>query len=195
MQNWDEIVRSYKPRLHAASGPVLVLGAADGRLMDALRRQGLEVIGCEPSARLTRFARQTYGFDECTLQCSEPDAFLEWLNRIGRKVQAVFLWRVLEHTFNPYILLRQTAAVLDEEGLAIVEVIPPASDDNCKIRFRLTREDAIVQTAIQCGLELESIDCDFDNSFSAFVFQKIFIPRSGPVSFFRTVGATAVSRV
>ncbi len=180
VEDWEGIARSYKSRLNAADGPVLVPDAGNGVLLDALRRQGLEVMGCEPSARLVQLARRKYGFDEHTFRCSEAESFLEWLNRVGRKAQAVFLCRTLEPFRNPKVLWRQIANVLDQDGLVIAQV----EDDAAVMGQGMVNQNALVRTAAQCGLELENVDCNFANSFTAFVFKKTAMTQCvpGPLS-------------
>ncbi len=171
-QDWEQIIRSYEWRLKAAGGPVLALGAGEGGLMSALQRCGLEVLGCEPSAPLARLGRRKYGLDESMLRSGEIGAFLAWLDRIGQRVQAVFLWRILEYVFNPYCLWHQLTKVLDDGGLIIAHVALLAADGARGMDQGLADENAIVQTAARCGLELKSVDCNSESSFTAFVFQK-----------------------
>jgi Methyltransferase domain len=168
-ENWEGIARSYKSRLNAASGPVLVLGAGEGELMDALRHQGLLAIGCEPSARRAQWARRKYGFDDHTFRCSEAESFLEWFNRIGRKAQAVFLSRTLERVPHAKTLWQQVANILDEDGLVIAQV----AEGIVLTGQDMAKQHAFVPTAAQCGLKLENVDCSFENSFNALVFKKI----------------------
>ena len=190
-ENWEGVVRSYKSRLNAANGLVLVPDAGDGGLMNALRRQGLAVMGCEPSVRLVQLARRKYGLDEHTFRCSEAEPFLEWLNRIGRKAQAVFLSRALEHVLNPGALWHQIANVLDEDGLVIAQV----ADDANEVGQGMANQSAVVRTAAQCGLKLENVDCNFVNSFTALVFKKTPIGQLDPACLLPPVRATVASRV
>jgi SAM-dependent methyltransferase len=168
-ENWEGIARSYKSRLNAANGPVLVLDAGDGELMDALRRQGLLAIGCEPSARRTQRARRKYGFDEHIFRCSEAEPFLKWLNRVGRKVQAVFLCHTLEQVPDPKALWRDLANILDEDGLVIAQV----AEEIAVTGPGMAKQNALVRTAAECGWGLKNVDCNFENSFNALVFKKI----------------------
>ncbi len=169
-ENWEQIVRAYEWRLRAAGGPVLVLGAGNGGLMNALQRRGLEVLGCEPSPRLVCQGRRKYGFDESTLRCGEIEPFLAWLDRIGRKVQAVFLWRILEHIWNPYTLLQKLTRVLDRDRLVIAHVALLAADNAGGVGQGMADENAILQAAERCGLHSEGVD--FEDCFTAFVFKR-----------------------
>jgi SAM-dependent methyltransferase len=172
------IVSYYAPWLKAGGDPVLELGAGRGGLMEALRRQGFTVLGCEPAGRLTQLARKAFGFDEQTLHHAEAEDFLKWFDDTGRKAQTVFLWHVLEHIPEPYPLLRRIAGILKDGGLLIGQVPLLDREYIYETHLAFLNEPALHHAASQCGFAVEQFNYDIKNRFMGFVLKKGLIRRS-----------------
>lgn len=77
------------------------VGFGRGNLLFALRRQGFDVIGCEPSKELYQVARRAYALPADAIACADAEAFLATLAASGRRVDALMFWHVLEHLHEP----------------------------------------------------------------------------------------------
>ena len=162
----------YAPWLKPEGGPVLELGAGRGGLMEAMRRQGFTVLGCEPAGQLTRLARKAFGFDEQTLHHAEAEIFLKWFRRTGQKAQVVFLWHVLEHIPEPYPLLRQIAGILNDRGLLIGQVPLLDREYVYETHLAFLSEPALHHAARQCGFTVEQFNYDIERRYMAFILKK-----------------------
>jgi SAM-dependent methyltransferase len=173
----EAIVSHYESRLNAAEGAVLHLGAGRGELMEALRQHGFEVMGCEPSPGPTRLARARHGFDARTLHCSSAENFLHWMQRIGQKAQAVFFRHGWEHNLELQALLSRMAEILRDGGQIIAVLPPPDTDHPREAHLSFLNELAAAGASSNASFEVESVDCDFDNRFMAFVLKKTPVDR------------------
>ena len=173
------VVNYYAPWLKPEDGPVLELGAGRGGLMEALRRQGFSVLGCEPAERLTELARKAFGFDEQTLHHAEAKVFLKWFGSTRRKARAVFVWHVLEHILEPFPLLRQIGGILQDGGLLIGQVPLLDKEYLYEAHLAFLTEPAIHHAASQCGFAVEQFNYDIENRFIGFVLKKSPV-RRGP---------------
>ena len=169
----EAIVSHYESRLNAADGAVLHLGAGRGELMETLRQHGFVVMGCEPSPGPTRLARAMHGFDARTLRCSSAENFLQWMRRIGQKAQAVFFRHGWEHNLELQALLSRMADILRDDGRIIAILPPPEADHPREAHLSFLNELAVAGASSSASFEVESVDCDFDNRFMAFVLKKI----------------------
>jgi SAM-dependent methyltransferase len=173
--DYESIVSHYEPRLNAANGAVLHFGAGRGEMMDTLRQHGFTVMGCESSVLRVERARRAYGFDARTLQCCNAEMFLRWVRRIGQKAQAVFFRHDLEHSLELHALLRRMADILCENGRLIALLPPPEADHIREAHLSFLNELAVGCASCDGNFEVESIDCDFENRFMAFVLKKAAI--------------------
>ena len=169
----EAIISHYESRLNAADGAVLHLGAGRGELMETLRQHGFAVMGCEPSPGPTRLARAMHGFDARTLHCSSAENFLQWMRRIGQKAQAVFFRHGWEHNLELQALLSRMADILRDGGRIIAVLPPPAADHPREAHLSFLNELAVAGASSSASFEIESVDCDFDSRFMAFVLKKI----------------------
>ena len=168
----EAIVSHYESRLNAADGAVLHLGADRGELMETLRQHGFAAMGCEPSPGPTRLARAMHGFDARTLHCSSAEKFLHWMQRIGQKVQAVFFRHGWEHNLEFQALLSPMADILCDGGRIIAVLPPPGADHPREAHLSFLYELAVAGASGNTRFEIESVDCDFDSRFMAFVLEK-----------------------
>ena len=168
----EAIVSHYESRLNAADGVVLHLGAGRGELMETLRQHGFAVMGCEPLPGPTRRARAMHGFDTRTLHCSNAENFLHWMRRIGQKAQAVFFRHGWEHNLEFQALLPRMADLLSDGGRIIALLPPPPADHPREAHLSFLYELAVAGASSNACFEIESVDCDFDSRFMAFVLKK-----------------------
>jgi tetratricopeptide (TPR) repeat protein/predicted O-methyltransferase YrrM len=168
----DAVVGFYKSRLSPERGLVLEIGAGHGGLMDALRRAGYAVAGCEPSEPLVAQARKNYHFGENVLYCAEASEFVKQVGAAACNVQAVFLWHVLEYLPEPLTLLHALADLLNEDGLIIAQ-IPLLDREYIRAEhlFFLT-EATVAYAAKGCGYSVEATNYDLERKFMAFVLRK-----------------------
>ena len=174
----EAIVSHYESRLNAADGMVLHLGAGRGELMEILRQHGFAIMGCEPSPGPTRLARVLHGFDRHTLHCSSAETFLHWMRRIGQKAQAIFFRHDWEHNLEFQALLPRMAELLDEGGRVVAVLPPPDAGYPYEAHLSFLNELAAAGAAGTASFEIESVDCDFDNRFMAFVLRKVGASRN-----------------
>ena len=168
----DGIVSFYHSRLKPEHGLVLEIGAGRGALVDALRRAGYEALGCEPAEGLVSQARRVYRLERDVLYCLEADRFLQIVAASGRKVQAVFLWHVLEHLHQPLTLLRQIHQVLDDQGLIIAQVPLVEKQYIYPAHLFFLTEPAVKYGASACGCIVEETNYDLDRKYMAMVLRK-----------------------
>jgi SAM-dependent methyltransferase len=168
----EGVVNHYEPRLNAANGAILHFGAGGGEMMDTLRQHGFAVMGCESSALRVERARRAYGFDAHTLLCCSAENYLRWVQRIGQKAQAVFFRHDLEHCLELHALLPRIADILRENGLFIALLQPPEVGHFREAHLSFLNELAVGCAACGGHFEVESVDCDFENRFMAFVLKK-----------------------
>jgi len=172
------IANYYAPWLKAEGGLLLEIGAGRGGLMEALRRQGFTVMGCEPAVRLAELARNAFGFDEKTLHLAEAEVFLKRLCIARQRAQAVFLWHVLEHIPEPYSLLRRVAGILNDGGFLIGQVPLLDRDYIYEAHLVFLNEPAFHHAALKCGFTVEQFNYDINNRFMGFVLKKAVARRS-----------------
>ena len=183
----EAIVSHYESRLNAADGAVLHLGADRGELLETLRQHGFTVMGCEPSPGPARLARAMHGFDARTLHCSSAENFLDWMHRIGQRPQAIFFRHGWEHNLELQALLSRMADVLRDGGRIIAVLPPPDAEHPFEAHLSFLNELAVAGASSSACFEVESVDCDFDNRFMAFVLKKTtasetMLPRENPGS-------------
>lgn len=178
----EAIVGHYEFRLNAADGAVFHLGAGRGELMKILREHGFTVMGCEPAPGPARLARTLHGFDARTLHCSSAEKFLLWMRRIGQKAQAVFFRHDWEHNLEFQALLPRLADILRDEGRVIAVLPPPDADHPHEAHLSFLNELALAGASSGAGFEVESVDCDFDNRFMAFVLRKVAGPEASSIA-------------
>jgi SAM-dependent methyltransferase len=171
----EAIVSHYESRLNAADGVVLHLGAGRGELMETLRQHGFAVMGCEPLPGPTRLARVIHGFDVRTLHCSNAEHFLHWVQRIGQKAQAVFFRHAWEHDLELQALLSRMAEILRDDGRIIAVLPPPDTGHPREAHLSFLNELAVAGASSNTSFEVESVDCDFDSRFMAFVLRKVVV--------------------
>ena len=171
--NWENIVRRYESRLNAADGAVLHIGAGGGAMMDALRQHGFAVTGCEPEPAGAERARRAYGFDALVLHCCNAEKFLRWTARIEQKVQAIFFRHDLAHSLELQALLPRMAEILRNDGLLIALLPPPDSDHSREAHLSFLNELAVACASCPGNFEADSVDCDEENRFMAFVLRKV----------------------
>ncbi|HTV75773.1 MAG TPA: methyltransferase domain-containing protein [Candidatus Baltobacteraceae bacterium] len=174
--NCEAIVSFYESDFNAADGVILHLGAGRGKLMETLRQHGYTVMGCEPSPRPTRLAREAHGFDARTLHCSSVENFLRWMRRIGQKSQAIFFRHGWEHNLEFQALLPRMAEILCEGGRIISVLPPPTAYHPREAHLSFLNELAVAGASCNGNFEVASVDCDYENRFMAFVLKKLPAP-------------------
>lgn len=91
-------------------GRILDVGCSTGIFLDEMRRSGWEVCGVETSAHAAQYARRRFGIE--VFEGQLDDAGLP-----PGHFDAVTLWDVLEHTFDPPGTLREVNRLLVNGGV------------------------------------------------------------------------------
>jgi hypothetical protein len=139
-------------------------------------------MGCEQSPGPARLARMMHGFGACTLHCSSAEDFLYWMQRIGQKAQAVFFSHSWEHNLEFQALLSRIAEILHDGG-RIIAVMPPAGASHPReAHLSFLNELALAGASSSASFEVETVDCDFDNRFMAFVLRKANTTETSPAA-------------
>lgn len=105
----------YAERLLGRRGVTLDVGCGSGESLLAAQQAGWDAVGIEPSAEFAEFARQRYGADVRVGELADvrfDDGSFDFLT----------LGAVLEHVFEPLVLLREMRRVLRPGGLAYIGV-------------------------------------------------------------------------
>jgi len=91
-------------------GYILDIGSSTGVFLDAMIRTGWKGKGVEVNPQAVDYARQKFNLD---VDCAN----FEDTNPTNVLYDAVTMWDVLEHTYNPANVLRQVNAILKENGI------------------------------------------------------------------------------
>ncbi len=101
-------------------GRILDVGCGGGYFLDAMRRKGWAPKGYEQSADAAAYARTALGLDVL------PGG--EFFREQGL-FDAITLWHVLEHLYNPDEYMRKIAGLLPPDGTLVLALPNPSSCD------------------------------------------------------------------
>jgi len=110
------IRRNRTPPL-AKTGRLLDIGCASGYYMAAMRDMGWETYGVEVDAEAAEYAREHYGLD---VRTGMAESTLE--NFLDSYFDVVTMWHVLEHLFDPSLVLTEVYRVLKPGGMLMLEM-------------------------------------------------------------------------
>lgn len=96
-------------------GRLLDLGASTGIFMDDMRSSGWQVVGIELNQRAAAYARERLGLE---MICAE----LSQAQLPASHFDAITLWDVIEHTFDPAQILAEVWAQLAEGGIIALTI-------------------------------------------------------------------------
>ncbi|MCP4360746.1 MAG: class I SAM-dependent methyltransferase [Chloroflexi bacterium] len=105
---------------HAAVGQLLDVGCATGNYLAEMQKGGWEVQGVELQSDAAVYAQQRFGFT--VFNGDLLDSQLP-----AQSFDVVTLWDVLEHTFDPLAILKETARILRPGGLVAFSIPDPTS--------------------------------------------------------------------
>jgi 2-polyprenyl-3-methyl-5-hydroxy-6-metoxy-1,4-benzoquinol methylase len=100
--------------LRARPGSLLDIGAGDGTFMACAADAGWHCTGLEPSSDGT-FAHSTSGAGSAEMLAVPIESLL------GREFDVITLWDVIEHVERPMDVLLHAVALLEDDGLLVVE--------------------------------------------------------------------------
>ena len=106
---------------HKASGRVLDIGCGTGHFLNRLKQAGYDVAGVEPEPAAREHARGQFGLEV-------HEDFLK-LDGEEAKFNVITMWHVLEHVFDLNSHIRHMDQLLAPDGLLVVAVPNPESDD------------------------------------------------------------------
>lgn len=94
-------------------GRILDVGCSTGIFLDAMRNQGWETIGVEINVEAVQYAQNRFGLDVIPGQLSSTQFDSE-------SFDAITLWNVFEHLFEPCETLKETYRLLKNEGVLMM---------------------------------------------------------------------------
>jgi len=100
---------------YAEPGLVFDVGAAAGFFMKVAMERGWKAHGNEISVKAIEWAKEQYGIDI-------EYGFFEDLELEKNAYDAVVMWNILEHTYNPKETLLASRAILKEGGLIYIRI-------------------------------------------------------------------------
>jgi 2-polyprenyl-3-methyl-5-hydroxy-6-metoxy-1,4-benzoquinol methylase len=100
---------------HARKGRALDIGSGDGRFLLCLKRRGWDVKGCELIERMAEYQRTKLGIETkaCDLIAASYPA---------EHFDAITLWSVLEHLYDPFDTLVEIRRIMKPDGTLIISV-------------------------------------------------------------------------
>lgn len=96
-------------------GSILEIGSYDGRLLNALKKRGLQVLGCDPNSSAAAHAKTAYGIDTVQ-EYFRPNLFE------NAQFDLVLSRLLLEHVLEPKILWVELNRVVKIRGQMVHEV-------------------------------------------------------------------------
>jgi SAM-dependent methyltransferase len=97
------------------AGSLLDIGCGRGYFLATARDAGYGVVGTDVTERPVAYARQAFNVP------AEVSTLAE-LSSSGRRFDVVTMWHVLEHFVDPFAELERVHALLEDDGLCVVEV-------------------------------------------------------------------------
>jgi SAM-dependent methyltransferase len=125
---WRRLDRSYGRRMRCsavhraagAPGRILDIGCATGIFLDGMRRMGWQAQGIELSPTAAEYARGHFGLDVLTGRLEDSDF-------PAASFDAITLWDVLEHVYEPRRTLAELARLLRPGGVLVMSLPNPDS--------------------------------------------------------------------
>ena len=148
------------------------VGCGRGSLLEALKRTGYRVIGCEPCPNLASKARAIYGLSDEELVNCDVAALFELVEREGIVIKGVFMWHVLEHLSNPLEVLRLICQHLVADGFVIFQIPLLTKDYLHPSHLVFYNEPCIRYLAAQVNCRVEELNYDYDRMYCGFVLRK-----------------------
>ncbi|MBI1880156.1 MAG: class I SAM-dependent methyltransferase [Chloroflexi bacterium] len=163
-------------------GSILDIGCSTGIFLAEMKAAGWQTVGVEPNVAAAAYARQRFGLEVQTGYLSEIILPLAGFD-------AVTMWDVLEHTFEPLDTLRQIHALLQPNG--IVAMIVPNDHSLDRYLFGPTwvgydtprhltvfAPETLRRMLAEAGFEVVTIRCGFGGYYSFTTSLKIWLNRS-----------------
>lgn len=104
------LLRKFKP-----TGSLLDIGCGRGLFLKTARDAGYTARGIDVSERAVAYARREFHLD--VDMCTPADLLAS-----GNRFDAITLWHVLEHFFDPFKCLREVRSLLNDDGMCLLEV-------------------------------------------------------------------------
>lgn len=101
--------------LSIRKGRLLDVGCGEGLFLHLAQKDGWETKGIEISSHAVSYGRENFGLD--IIKGELPEAGFP-----ADTFDAVTMWHVLEHTVNPYVVLKETRRVIKDDGVFILAV-------------------------------------------------------------------------
>lgn len=162
------------------SSRVLDVGSGGGEFAYLLRTLGHEVTGVEPNRGYAGFSREQYGLDVRV-------GFIDEVELPAASFDLITIWHVLEHTADPYAVLRQLRAALRPGGRLVVEV--PNIEATCQsprssfheAHLYTFGEPTLGRLGARAGLAAVSSTLSEDGGNITMIFEPVAASAAAPV--------------
>jgi 2-polyprenyl-3-methyl-5-hydroxy-6-metoxy-1,4-benzoquinol methylase len=164
--------RGFLDKSNRPTQNVFELGAGRGCLLRALRNAGYPARGSDPAKLLVQSGHKHFGFDSDVYAHETAAESVEKLKLSGCKLDAIFLWHVLEHISEPLQLIRSLHEILNTNGVVIAQV--PLLDSRYlypEHLFLFSRPSA-ERVAFFCSYICIYANVDCPTNFLTFVMRK-----------------------
>jgi SAM-dependent methyltransferase len=175
VNGYTNVVGFYKDYLGEPSQDryMCEVGCGRGSLLEALKRKGYKVIGCEPSPVLARKAHDIYQLSDVELINGDAEMLFDAISKKKIPIQCVFMWHVLEHLNQPLKTLKVISQNLITDGLVIFQ-IPLLQKEQLHLdHLVFYTEPSIHSLALHTGFEVIKVDYDHQLMFCSFVLKKV----------------------
>lgn len=149
------------------SGAIIDIGAGRGNILQAIRRLGYRVGGCEPSTELAAIAKSAYLLGPDVLENADAEGYLARLAAGPRRVSGFIIWHVLEHMRQPMPLLRKCLTIAPDARF-FIELPLAITDDIFAEHLFFPTPKTLVWIAEELGLDVELLQITEDDRLRVF---------------------------
>lgn len=180
---WDRryglIKRCKSVERFVAPGRILEVGCGTGVFLNEMRRRGWSVIGIEPNAYASDYARRRFGLDIF-------QGTLEQFNPAEESFDVIYLSNVLEHLSTPARDLRRMQRALKQKGLLVLSIPNLESLDRrlfgeSWIGWELPRHlylfphTALVSFFARLGMQIVARDCPAGSHYAFLLSIQLYL--------------------
>ena len=149
------------------------IGAGRGSLLEALKRKGYKVIGCEPSSALTKAAQKFYSLSNFEIQDCDAETLFDLVRKKSLSIKCVFMWHVLEHLSDPLKILKLISQSLSPKGLIIFQIPMLIKEQLHPDHLCFYTEPSVHYLARESNCEVVRVDYDHQRMFCSFALRSI----------------------
>lgn len=150
-----------------ASGAIIDIGAGRGNILQAVRRLGFRVGGCEPSPQLAEVAKAAYLLGPDILENRDADRYLAGLADRPQRISGFIIWHVLEHLRHPMPLLEKCLTIAPDARF-FIELPLAIKPDIFSEHLFFPTPRTLVWIAEELGLDVELLQITADDRLRVF---------------------------